>query len=78
MKKIILSLTFLISNVIYTFAQCPMCKAAVESNLSDGGTTAVGLNTGIIYLFMTPFAIALTIGGAYFWTHYRNRRGERS
>lgn len=75
MKKIVISSAFFILNVGFLAAQCPMCKAAVESNLKEGGAAAAGLNAGIIYLFATPFAIALTIAGAYFWTHYRKKDG---
>ena len=41
-------------------AQCPMCKAAVESGTEEGTSPlARGLNNGILYLFILPF---LTIG----------------
>lgn len=36
-------------------AQCPMCKASVESNLKDGGNTGKGLNSGIMYLLAAPY-----------------------
>lgn len=41
-------------------AQCPMCKAALESGRKSG-TTEVGntINYGIIYLFVMPYGIAL-------------------
>jgi hypothetical protein len=53
-------------------AQCPMCKMAAESNLQQGGSTGLGLNGGIIYLFLLPY---LTVGViAYFW--YKNRVKE--
>ena len=41
-------------------AQCPMCKAAIESNMKDGGKAGQGINAGIMYLFLTPFALAAT------------------
>ncbi len=44
------------------FAQCPMCKAAAESNLKNGGSHAKGLNTGILYLFFTPYLIVGVLG----------------
>ena len=52
------------------FAQCPMCKAAVETNLEDGGETAKGLNTGILYMFFTPYIIVGFI--TYLW--WKNKK----
>lgn len=51
-------------------AQCPMCKGAAEANLREGGTAALGLNTGILYLLFVPYAIVLLLG--YLW--WRNNR----
>lgn len=43
-----------------------MCRTQVENNVSDGGLSmAEGLNTGILYLFFTPY-IALGVV-AFFW-----------
>jgi hypothetical protein len=67
MKKVLvfslLLLTFGLS------AQCPMCKMAAESNLKNGGSSGLGLNGGIIYLFTLPYLAVAVI--AYFW--YKNR-----
>ena len=52
------------------WAQCPMCKAAAESNLKEGGKHALGLNSGILYLLVTPYLIALYLG--YKW--WKNNR----
>lgn len=49
------------------WAQCPMCKASAEANLREGGTAALGLNTGIFYLFFTPY-ILMGILGYLWWT----------
>ncbi|TAE35708.1 MAG: hypothetical protein EAY66_08315 [Sphingobacteriales bacterium] len=43
-------------------AQCPMCKASVESNLKDGGNTGKGLNSGIMYLLAAPYLAMAGIG----------------
>ncbi len=48
-------------------AQCPMCKAAAESNMKEGGTSGNGLNRGILYLFFTPFTLAGVIGSVWWW-----------
>ena len=37
-------------------AQCPMCKAAVESTVESGQSNAgKGLNDGILYLLAAPY-----------------------
>ncbi len=66
-KKIVLSLCIWSFAFVEIWAQCPMCKAAAESNLKEGGTAAMGLNQGIIYLFLTPFCIAGTLIVLWFW-----------
>ncbi len=43
-------------------AQCPMCKASVESNLKNGGNTGKGLNSGIMYLLAAPYLAMAGIG----------------
>ncbi|MDN3602286.1 hypothetical protein QWZ00_04045 [Belliella kenyensis] len=54
-----------------SMAQCAMCRASVENNVSNGETTiGAGLNTGILYLFTMPYLIAAVIG--YFW--YKNAK----
>jgi len=47
-------------------AQCAMCKASVETNVNiDGIGFASKLNFGIMYLFVTPYLLAMIIG--FFW-----------
>ena len=44
-------------------AQCPMCKAAVETGKADGPSPmAEGLNNGILYLFVLPYLMVGLIG----------------
>jgi len=52
------------------WAQCPMCKMAVESNQANGGNAAQGLNNGILYLLMMPYILIGTL--AFIWV--RNKR----
>ena len=61
---LIISLIFVGLEVV---AQCPMCKAAAESNMKEGGTSGNGLNRGILYLFFTPFTIAGVLGSIWLW-----------
>jgi len=52
---IIIFLSFLTSD---GFSQCAMCRATVESNLSEGrGTIGTGLNFGILYLLSVPYLL---------------------
>jgi hypothetical protein len=56
-----------------TFAQCAMCRASVQSNMSNGrDVVGLGLNTGILYMLMMPYILAAAIG--YLW--YKNSRKE--
>lgn len=72
MKKIIITSIFLLMNVATTYAQCAMCRATVDSNLSEGrGVIGTGLNFGIIYLFMMPY---LLVGGLIFLYFYVGKK----
>jgi hypothetical protein len=66
MKRWMIFMLALVSPVIDTFAQCAMCRATLENNLSNGKMgIAAGINTGILYLFFAPY---LAIGViAFFW-----------
>jgi hypothetical protein len=45
------------------YAQCPMCKAAVESSVESGQSNAgKGLNNGILYLLAAPYLFVAIIG----------------
>ena len=48
-------------------AQCPMCKASVESGMEDENAKGKGLNDGIIYLLATPYLAIAAIGGAWYY-----------
>lgn len=54
-----------------TFAQCAMCRGSVESSMGNGrNNVGVGLNTGIMFLFVMPYLLVGIIG--YLW--YRNSK----
>lgn len=49
------------------FAQCPMCRSAVESGLmEEGNKIGIGLNDGILYLLATPYLIVLIVGTIWY------------
>jgi flagellar basal body-associated protein FliL len=66
MKKgiviIFLLVTIFISSIGILNAQCSICT---KTAMQQGEKPAKGLNSGIIYLMLTPFAVAGYIG--YRW-----------
>jgi hypothetical protein len=57
------------------FAQCAMCRASVENNVSNGETSiGAGLNNGILYLVVMPYLMAGIIG--YLW--YRSSKKKKA
>lgn len=64
-------LAFLTLTIPSSMAQCAMCRGTVESSMGNGrNNVGVGLNTGIIYLFVMPYLLVAVIG--YMW--YRNSK----
>ncbi len=74
MKKIILvSLSFLVP--FLNWAQCAMCRTQIKNNVSHGETElAAGLNTGILFLFFTPYIAVGVV--AFLWFRY-SKKNER-
>ena len=82
MRVVIAILTIFLTSVIEVSAQCAMCRATLENNVSNGNPgIALGINFGIMYLFFTPY---LAIGViAYLWyrtskSNARNESGKRA
>ena len=60
-----------VMNSASAFAQCAMCRGTVESSMGNGrNNVGVGLNTGIMFLFVVPYILVAVIG--YLW--YRNSK----
>ncbi len=60
-----------VMNSADAFAQCAMCRGSVESSMGNGrNNVGVGLNTGIMFLFVVPYILVAVIG--YLW--YRNSK----
>ncbi len=72
-------LFFLVSALLfitqYSYAQCPMCRMAAESNLAHGGTVGKGLNTGILYMLSVPYLLVAT-GGFIWWRNNKLAKEE--
>lgn len=67
MKKLLITTAFFIINISMSFAQCAMCRATVDSNLSEGrGVIGTGLNFGIMYLFIMPYLLVGVLIFMYF------------
>lgn len=63
MKRILLVVTLLLFKLMNASAQCAMCRATVENNVSNGEAgIANGLNVGILYLFATPYLVVAVLG----------------
>ena len=74
-KKIFLTLSLVSLSALSSFAQCAMCRATVENNLSNGDIgIGAGLNFGILYLLVVPYLAIATIG--LLW--YRKSRQNAS
>lgn len=56
-------------------AQCAMCRAQVENNVSDGDVgVAANLNMGILYMFVAPYVLFGVI--AYMWYRKSRKNGK--
>lgn len=72
-KSALLTIFLLIVSAAQSWAQCAMCRATVENNLSNGDIgIGAGLNFGILYLFVMPYLAVAIVG--YFW--YRNSKAN--
>jgi hypothetical protein len=80
MKKFkYLSITFLLFLItqIESFSQCAMCRSAVESTMSNGRNhSAVGLNTGILYLLAAPYLLVAGVGYLWYRTSQKNTKAR--
>jgi hypothetical protein len=66
MKKVIVLSVLACLSISEAWAQCAMCRATLENNVSNGSTgIAAGINFGILYLFFTPYLAVAVI--AYLW-----------
>ena len=66
LKKGIALLVVLLLTSSQLWAQCAMCRGSVESTIGNGrNNVGIGLNTGILYLFVMPYLIVAVV--AYVW-----------
>lgn len=66
MKLKLIFFLFILFSGVESFAQCAMCRATLENNLSNGNVgIAAGINFGILYLLFAPYVAVGTL--AFFW-----------
>ena len=58
-------------------AQCPMCKASLESAKENGTNVGNTLNGGILYLLALPYSIA-TVFGVIFYRNHKLRKAKNA
>ena len=69
----IIGLLLTLSNNL--FAQCAMCKASLENNVSNGDIGyAARLNFGILYLFFLPYLLVFTLGILWYIKSRKNKQ----
>lgn len=74
MKKLLplfLLLVTLMIAYVPGHAQCAMCQGQVESATDAGSSVALGINKGVLYIFMMPYLVMGTLG--YFWWKGRKK-----
>lgn len=73
MNRIIIIMVMMFWAVAPAQAQCAMCRATLENNVSNGNIgIAAGINFGIMYLFFAPYLAVAVI--AYLW--YRTSKSN--
>jgi len=74
MKKylpLFLLFILLVAAYLPSSAQCAMCTGQVETATNAGSSVALGINKGVLYIFMMPYLIMATLG--YFWWKGRKK-----
>ena len=74
MKKYLFSILLLAIQVV-TYAQCAMCKANAETSVNSGAKDLISINRGIIYMLVSPYLLAFTVGFIWWW-HKRKKQKQ--
>lgn len=79
MNRYLLLLIFVVSNLATAIAQCPMCKASVESSQSVGAkSVGMGLNAGILMLLVSVYIILFGVGIIWYRKFRRNQAADHA
>ncbi len=77
MKGLLLIALMMLMSGASCLAQCAMCRATLENNLSNGNIgIAAGINFGILYLLVAPYLFVLMIAYLWYRTSKNNARKE--
>lgn len=79
MKRFVYTLGLMVVMVLMSAvdveAQCAMCRATLENNVSNGDINmAARLNFGILYLFVLPYLLVMIMGFLWYKKSKKNRR----
>jgi len=75
--RYLIAIAMVLIGTVSTSAQCAMCKATLENNISNGNIgIAAGINFGILYLFVSPYLFIVIV--AYFWYRTSRKNAEKS
>jgi hypothetical protein len=78
MKRLIAFILLMVLSVT-GWAQCAMCKATLENNISNGNIgIAAGINFGILYLFVAPYLAIMALGIFWYRSSKRNEANQAS
>jgi hypothetical protein len=73
-QRFVATVLLMVVPVAMSMAQCAMCRGSVESSMGNGrNNVGVGLNTGILYLFVIPYLTVAVVG--YLW--YRSSKKDK-
>lgn len=73
LKKLFFLILITVSFLNYLSAQCPMCKASVESSQRFGTkSVGMGLNAGILLLLGSVYVIVITVGVLWYRNYKRS------
>jgi hypothetical protein len=75
MKKLLGLVVFICMFSMDMLAQCPMCKASVESSRATAGAKSVGmgLNGGILMLLASVYVIIFSVGIIWYRNYRKNQ-----
>ncbi len=77
MKKSAAFVILLCTAVLPAGAQCAMCRATLENNVSNGNIgIAAGINLGIMYLFFAPYLAVAVVAYLWYRTSKSNERKD--
>jgi predicted S18 family serine protease len=77
MKKLIVLFVFIALTVSAAFAQCPMCKASLNSGRNSKNkferNVGDGINSGILFLMSVPYVLVAGAGFAFYKTALKKK-----